>query len=111
MDLGFGFYTRATHPAHERTEVQRQWEEGRGIVLGRDLGRGLQEAELERRRVRAQETGRLGKVSRRLELAPRVDHLCPALALGLGLTGDRAPHLLGQVHVLYLDGHVEAHRD
>ncbi len=46
---------------------------------------------------------RLAQALRRLELALRVDHLRASLALGLGLLGHRALHLLRQIDVLDLD--------
>src|SRR5580765_3356201 len=50
-----------------------------------------------------QDLGGLGQLGRRLELAVGVDDLGPALALGLGLLGHGALHVLGQVDLLDLD--------
>src|SRR5262245_28205209 len=45
----------------------------------------------------------LGELGGGLEFAVGVDHLGSALALGLGLLGHRALHVLGQVDLLHLD--------
>ena len=68
-----------------------------------DLGQGLQVAELQGRGLLLDHLGRLGQLAGGLELALGVDDLGPPLALGLGLPGHGALHLLGQVDVLDLD--------
>src|SRR6059036_3867835 len=85
-------------------EVQRQREEGRRGPLGGDLAHCLQIPELNSDRVPREDLSRLGELRRRLELAVRIDDLGSALALGFGLLGHGALHVLGQVDLLDLDG-------
>src|SRR5882672_2766339 len=92
------------HARHEGSqEIDRDREDGRRVVLGRDLGQGLEVAQLHRRRLLRDHRRGLGQARRRLVLALGVDDLRPPLALGLGLARDRPLHLLRQVHVLDLD--------
>jgi hypothetical protein len=51
-----------------------------------------------------EEIGGLGQPRRRLELGLGVDHLGAAITLGFRLAGHRALHVLGDPHVLDLDG-------
>src|SRR3989442_6290321 len=55
-------------------------------------------------RVQRENLARIGELRRRLELAVGVDDLGSALALGFGLLGHGALHVLGQVDLLDLDG-------
>src|SRR5438046_2619505 len=91
-------------PQQRAEEIERQREErGRG-PLGGDLPHRLEIAELDGDRVLRQDLGRVGELRRRLELAVGVDDLGAPLALGLGLLGHRALHVLGQVDLLDLHG-------
>ena len=96
--------------ADERLEhVHRQREDDGGVLVAADFQQRLQVAQLQRGGVGADDVGRVGELLRRLELALGVDDLGPPLALGLGLAGDRALHLLGDFDVLDLDrGHLHA---
>src|SRR3989449_1316426 len=69
-----------------------------------DLAHRLQIPELNSDRMPRENLGRLGELRRRLELAVGVDDLGSALALGLGLLGHGALHVLGQVDLLDLHG-------
>ena len=84
-------------------EVDRQREDDRRVLLGRDLRQRLQVAQLQRRRLAADDLGGLGELLRRLELALRVDDLRALLALGLRLLRHGALHLGRQVDLLHLD--------
>ena len=84
-------------------QVDREREDDRRVLVHADVDQRLQVAELERRRVAAEDLGRLGQLLRRLELAVGGDDLRPPLALGLGLARDRPLHLLRQLDVLDLD--------
>ena len=64
----------------------------------------LQVAELQRARGAGDDVGGLAQLLGGLELALGGDDLGAPLALGLGLLGHGAPHLLGQVDLLHLDG-------
>ena len=54
--------------------------------------------------MRADHVGGLGELGGGLELALGVDDLRASLALGLGLSGDRVLHPLGDLDVADLDG-------
>src|SRR5208282_1939170 len=84
-------------------QIDREGKHGGRIMLGRDLGERLQVAKLERDRAFAHDFRRLGQALRRLKFALGRDHLGAPFALGLGLRGDRALHVLRQVNVLQLD--------
>ena len=79
-------------------------EDDRRVLVDAHLEQRLQVAQLERRRVLADDLGRLGELLRGLELALGGDDLGAPLALGLGLAGHRPLHLSGQLDVLDLDG-------
>ncbi len=91
---------RVDHRAHQ---VDRHREHDRRVLVGADLAQRLQVAQLQRHRVVADHVGGVGELGRRLELALGVDDLRAALALGLGLAGDRVLHPLGDLDVLDLD--------
>src|SRR6185295_3654307 len=81
--------------AQERGEqVQRQREEGRGVPLRSHLPHRLEIPELHRDREAHEDLGGLAELGGGLELALRVDDLGAALALGLGLLGHGALHVL-----------------
>ena len=73
------------------------------VVLGRDLGRSLQIAKLERARLDRERTRRLCRL-RGLQLALGADHLGSPLPLRFGLARHHPLHTLGEVQVLDLDG-------
>ena len=93
----------ATRVEHRPDQVDRHREHDGRVLVAADLAQRLQVAQLERHRVAADHVGRLGELRRRLELALGVDDLRAALALGLGLAGDRVLHPLGDLDVLDLD--------
>src|SRR5204863_981615 len=84
-------------------EIDRQREHDRRILLPADLQQRLEVAQLDRDRVLADDVGGLRELGRGLELALGVDDLGAPLALGLGLAGDRALHVLRDLNVLDLD--------
>ena len=102
---GQGFDAPAPSRAFKngREEIDRQREERRGVPLRGDLAHRLEVAELHGDGGLRQDVGRLRELRGRLELALRVDDLGPPLALGLGLLGHRALHVLREVDVLDLD--------
>src|SRR5258707_12838563 len=81
---------RETRPDDRLEQVDRDREHRRGVVLGRDLGEGLEVAELHRERLRGEDPGGLGELLAGLELAFGVDDLGAALALGFRLARDGA---------------------
>src|SRR5205085_9796352 len=87
-----------------RKQVDRDREDDRRVALGRYLGQGLQVAQLQGLRLRADHPRRVGQRLGGLELPAGVDDLGALLALGLGLARHRALHRLGQLDVLDLDG-------
>src|SRR6266545_4334602 len=94
----------AADPVEQRADqVHRQREEGGGVPLGGDLPHRLQIAQLHGDRKAHEDLRGLAELGGGLELALGVDDLGPALALGLGLLGHRALHVLGQVDLLHLD--------
>jgi hypothetical protein len=84
-------------------QVHRDREKRRGVPLRRDLAHRLQIPELDRHGVTRKHLSGLGKLRGGLELAFSADDLRAALALGLGLLGHRALHVLGKIHLLDLD--------
>ena len=79
--------------------------------MAADLPQRLEVAELKRGGVAADHVGGVGELGRGLELALGVDDLRAALALGLGLPGDRVLHGLRDLDVLDLDrGHLDPPR-
>jgi hypothetical protein len=68
-----------------REQVERQREDDRRVLVGADLQQGLQVAQLQRRRLAADDRGRAGELLGGLVLAFGVDDLGAALALGLCL--------------------------
>src|SRR3989338_1677964 len=93
----------AAREEKRRQEVDVQGENDGGCFLARELLEGLEKAQLQRGGVAANDVRGVGQLLRRLELALGVDDFGAPLALGLGLPGDRADHLLGQVDVFDLD--------
>src|SRR6266545_1383144 len=94
----------AADPVEQRADqVHRQREEGGGVPLGGDLPHRLQIAQLHGDRKAHEDLRGLAELGGGLELALGVDDLGPALALGLGLLGHRALHVLWQVDLLHLD--------
>ena len=61
----------------------------------------MQVSQLNRGRLRLEDFRGVGELLRSFKLALRVNDFCAALALGLGLFGDGALHLLGNVHLLH----------
>src|SRR5215207_6716343 len=85
---------RRPRPSGERLQqVEREREEDGRVLVHPDLEQRLEVAELERRRVPADDVRGVRELLCRLELAVGVDDLRPPLALGLGLTSDSALHL------------------
>src|SRR5215213_9252957 len=83
-------------------QVQRNGQHDRRVLLGSDLGHGLEQPELDGRRA-IQPVGGLSEPLGRLVLALGGDDLRPPLALAFGLPGHRPLHLLGYLDVLDLD--------
>jgi len=84
-------------------EIQRQWENDRGVLFGGDFGQGAQEAELKGLGILGNDVGGLGELAGGLEFALGVDDLGPPFPFGLGLLGDGPDHVLRQVDLFHLD--------
>ena len=85
----------------EQVDWQREYRGG--IMLGGDLGEGLQVAKLERNRAVAHDFSGLGQPLRGLVFALCRNNLGATIALGFGLHADRALHVLRQVDVFQFD--------
>src|SRR5205085_9968547 len=83
-------------------QVDRHWEHHRRILIAADLAERLEVPELQGGRVPADHVGGLGELRRGLGLSLGVDDLRAALALGLGLAGDRVLPRLGDLAALDL---------
>src|SRR5919202_5673467 len=94
---------QAARGAQQRLQqLDRDREDDGRVLVGGDLGQGLQVAQLQRGWLAADQLGGGGQLLRAAELALGVDDLSPLLALGLGLAGHGPPDRLRQVVVAHL---------
>src|SRR5688572_4974799 len=84
-DLAAVFAGRGDVVDEALQHLDRQREDDGAVLLGGDLGQGLQVAQLQGGRLAADDLGRVGELLAGAELAFGVDDLGPLLALGLGL--------------------------
>jgi hypothetical protein len=83
--------------------IDGDWEDRRGVRPGGNFNQGLQVTELQGSRIPADHVSGIGQALRRFEFTLRMDDFGSPLTFRLGLLGDHALHLLGEVHVFHLD--------
>src|SRR5258708_30847473 len=90
-------------PSSRINDTDKQRKHNRWVLLDTYLGKSLQVAELDCRRLRFQDFSGIREFLRGFELSTSVNNFCAAFALGFRLLGDSALHLLGDVDLFHLD--------